>query len=107
MINYDFLFDYDNADNSYRKCVQYILFLKEHNKYYIGATNSPVGRLEEHEKDKDMHTMYVLCKVLTLAKAKSLETKLIHRFDNKESMNQSGGGEGIVDGINYIYILFK
>ena len=107
MINYDFLFDYDNVDDSYRQCVQDILFLKGHKKYYIGATNNPDMRLQEHENDKDMHNMFVLCRVFTLAKAKLLETKLIHRFDNKESMNQSGGGEGLTEGINYIYILFK
>lgn len=107
MINYDFSRDYVDAKNSYNHCVDAIMHLKGYKQYYIGATNSPSERLKEHEIDKDMHTMYVLCNVPTLAKTKSLETKLIRRFDNKECINQSGGGEGLTEGTNYIYILFK
>ena len=55
--------------------------------------------------------MIVLCKCPTKCKTESLEKKLIKRFNSdsiyNKCINQTGGGEGLKDGVNYIYVLFN
>jgi len=107
MLCTSYLLNYTDIDESYKKCVDIIMYLKGHRLYYIGATNNPEQRLLQHIEEKNMHNMYLLCRVPTQSKTKSLESKLIKRFDNRECINQAGGGEGITEGENYIYILFN
>ena len=51
--------------------------------------------------------MYVLCTVQTKNKTERLEKRLIENSRTKYMLNspQSGGGEGLTEGINYIYIM--
>lgn len=39
------------------------------------------------------------------AKNKRIKNDIV--FDNEENIIQGGGGEGIIEGINYIYVLFN
>lgn len=76
--------------------------------FYIGVTNNPKLRLDEHIEEKEMSHMYVLCHVRGNQNAKDLESNLIaHYFNNKYCMNQTAiGGGGIVGDNNYIYLLY-
>lgn len=107
MIHDEFLKDYENAKISYKYCVDKILELKKYKKFYVGVTHDPKIRLKEHAKEHAMSHMYLLCKVPTKSKTKRLEQKLIKRFNTKMNINQSGGGEGITEEVNYIYVLFN
>lgn len=108
MIDESHCIEFTNTNDSYRDCVEFILRLKRNRNFYIGATNDPKDRLDEHIRTKGMKMMYLLCKNIPgIDKTKKLEQKLIKRFINKKHcMNQSGGGEGLTDMYNYIYILF-
>lgn len=100
--------DFSNLTDSYRHCCKTILELKNQRKFYIGATENPIKRLSDHKEDKDMHKMYLLCYVKSGNKAKKLEQKVIGRFLGKKNCkNESKGGEGLNDGPNFIYVLFK
>lgn len=117
-VEYSLMVDYDNSKTFYKYCVECIKSIKNKKMFYIGATSNCENRVLEHKKDKNMQTMMVLCKVPTKNKTSKLESKLIKRFASKllqnivkydESGNiiQDGGGNGLIDGINYIYVLFK
>jgi len=115
-VNKDHLEDYNNSKESYKHCTTKIRELKKSKKFYVGATHDPEGRLEDHVQNKKMKTMYLLCKTKTKKQAESLEQKLVKVFgnlktnvdyDEETKTGQSGGGEGLNDGENYIYILFK
>ena len=55
---------------------------------------------------KKMESMYLLCKVSSKEATINLEQALIEEFKSSPRIkNQSGGGEGLSDGINYIYLL--
>ena len=99
--------EYDNAKMSYNYCVSKIMEYKKNKEFYIGATHEPVERLNTHYNEKGIKNMYLLCKVPTRSKTIKLEQKLIDRFNTKKSLNQGGGGEGIRDDINYIYLLLR
>lgn len=109
--NYTYLIDYTDLKKSYNYCRDIIVKLKKSKKFYIGCTENPQDRLNDHYNEKKMKTMYVLCKIENRKKAISLEKKLIKKFKkNKKTnkcVNQSGGGEGITEEINYIYVLFR
>jgi predicted GIY-YIG superfamily endonuclease len=103
--NYANMVGYSDAKTAYRHCREKIILLKKNKPFYIGATNNPDDRLKQHINN-NMSTMHVLCKVPTKIKTENLEKKLIKNSHTKLMINQSGGGEGLNDGINYIYILF-
>lgn len=58
-----------------------------------------------------MKHMYLLTKTKNKTQAETRENKLIDRFkregNSSECINQTCGGEGIVEGENYIYLLLK
>jgi len=105
MVDRTFLKDYETSIKSYRHCTTIIQEQKKSKKFYIGATQNPDKRLTEHVAEKNMKNMYLLCKVPTKYKTEKLEQKLIKRFNTDHCINQTGGGEGIEEGINYIYLL--
>jgi len=98
-------------------CKSKIIQLKGDQIFYIGATNNPDARLREHFMNKHMTQMYVLCAVSNLNVASYLESTLIRLFCKDENilnvcLNKNGnynltGGEGLVDGTNYIYLLMN
>ena len=52
--------------------------------------------------------MYVLCKLYNRNITIRLEDDLIYRFNIAKNVNEDqNGGAGIVNEINYIYVLFK
>lgn len=107
MINYDYCNEFTNVNDSYQDCVAKIMKLKHSKKFYIGATNDPRDRLLDHINKKKMEMMYVLCKNIPgKDKPIKLEKQLIERFKIQKNLNQTGGGEGIVDDYNFVYILF-
>lgn len=115
-VNKEHLFDYTDAKESYKHCTTKIRELKKSKKFYVGATSDPEGRLEDHTQNKKMKSMYLLCKTKTKRQAESLEKKLIKVFgslktnvdyDEKTKTGQTGGGEGLKDGENYVYLLFR
>ena len=107
--------DYDDEDNNFKHCVEKIKELKKKNDFYIGATHIPKIRVKQHNDEKKMASMHLLCKVSGKTKTINLEKKLIKHFskykkiknciDKDENGNLKGGGEGIIAGINYIYVL--
>lgn len=108
MINRENIELFSNLKDSYRHCCKTILELKKSKKFYIGATENPDERLGDHEEGKGMHKMYLLCYVKNGNKARKLEQKVIGRFLGKKNCkNESKGGEGLNDGPNFIYVLFK
>lgn len=108
--NDTYMVDYTNIDETYKYCVDKIMEIKNSKYFYIGATQYPNKRLKQHIDEKKMKTMFLLVKTFTEKQAERLEKKLIYRFNkdgkSNKSINQSGGSEGIKDGVNYIYILF-
>lgn len=116
-IDYTNCEDFRNLSQTYEHCRDTIQLLRGYENFYIGATNSPYLRCQQHIEDKGMGTMYVLCKTKTKNQAKLLENKLISRFRNSPfiqnaiNYNEYGqliqtGGFGLVEGENYIYVLF-
>lgn len=76
-------------------------------------------RVTKHKDEKNMKTMYLLCILPNKAQTIALEKNLIEKFSNdvklvnKIQFNifgqivQGAGGEGITEGKNFIYVLFK
>lgn len=110
-INRDYETDYTNIKDTYKVCVNTILKLKGQKRYYIGGTKDVEQRLNDYMLQKKMKNMYILARYLTKNQAINLEQKLIKRFNSENKtnkcLNQSGGGEGIDEGNNCVYILFK
>ena len=117
-VNNQLLTEFNDLQSAYKYCKQKIIELKGSKKFYIGATNDPEKRCDDHEREKGMKTMYLLCQTQTKHDAKMLEKKLVKKFkDNIHIMNVINydsegkpilnGGLGLVEGINYIYVLFK
>lgn len=96
-------------------CKSKIIQLKGDQNFYIGATNNPDARVRDHFMNKHMSQMYVLCAVSNLDVASYLESTLIRLFCKDDNilnvcLNKNGnynltGGEGLVEGTNYIYLL--
>jgi len=107
----DYQVRYTNKKDTYRHCVNIILKLKKFKQHYIGATKDEQDRLENHIKVKNMKNMFVLVTNVEKEQAIELERLLIKRFKSESKtnrcINQGGGGEGIVEGENSIYILFR
>jgi predicted GIY-YIG superfamily endonuclease len=103
--------EFSNINDTYRECVKNIIQLKKTRLHYIGATNNPEERIDRHIEEKKMKNMYLLTKTRNKIQAEKLEKKLIERFkresNSNKCINQSGGGEGIIEGENYIYLLLK
>ena len=110
--------DYIDLYQSYKHCRDTIQQLKRHKKFYIGATNNPFLRDQQHIEEKGMGTMVVLCKTETKNEAKKLENKLIYRFRKNKRIQNSiqydeygkliqTGGLGLVEGENYVYVLLR
>jgi hypothetical protein len=104
-----FLKPFTNLKDSYNHCVKTIISIKRKRQFYIGATAWPKFRVEDHKKsEKKMEHMVLLCQVPTLKMSKEMETKVIKRFVGKKfNINKSEGGEGLVNELNYIYVLFR
>ena len=107
MCNSDNLINYTDMKSSYKHCVDNIVKIKKNKPFYIGATSNPDERLNDQTENRNMKTMYTLCKVPNKNKTISLEQKLIKRFNIKKCLNKGEGVEGIEDGENYIYVLFN
>ena len=107
----DVVIDYLNAQHAYDHCRDIILKNKGQKKFYVGATKDLDERAKDHLDEKGMTNMIVLCKCPTKCKTESLEKKLIKRFNSdsiyNKCINQTGGGERLKDGVNYIYVLFN
>lgn len=110
-VNYEHETVYTNIKDTRRACIKSILKLKGEKKYYIGATKDVEQRLNEHMIEKKMKNMYILVRNITKNQAVKLEKQLIQRFNSESKtnkcINHSGGGEGIDEGNNCVYILFK
>lgn len=106
-----YFIEFSNINDTYRECVKNIIQLKKTRLHYIGATINPEERIERHIEEKKMKNMYLLTKTENKLQAEKLEKKLIERFKRESNtnkcINQKGGGEGIVEGENYIYLLLK
>jgi hypothetical protein len=96
-----------NSDYNYKYCKNKILELKKKQiPFYIGITKQPFVRIFNHYNDKNATKMHILCKLPTKYQAEILEKKLIKYFQrNTYLYNQGGGGEGIINGENYLYLL--
>lgn len=75
---YDHMIRSRRVDEAYKHCKSTIRSIQGDKIYYIGATNDPERRLDEHISDKGLWNMYVLCELPT--KAKSVEKHLIKVF---------------------------
>jgi len=118
-INKSYEVIYTTKKEARKHAIDKIMELKKYKKFYIGATSNPEERLLEHISDKKMNTMYILCRTPTKHKTKILEKSLIKRFyklknnindvklDQNGNIIQGGGGEGITEDTNYIYVLFR
>lgn len=105
------------SEDVVKYCSDKITELKGNQKFYIGATCNPDARLREHFMNKYMTQMHVLCIVKNLKVAEFLESTLIRTFCKDENilnvcLTRNGnynwtGGEGLVDGKNYIYLLMR
>jgi hypothetical protein len=104
--NYSYYKEFNTRHEMYTHCVEIIIKLKNNKKFYIGITYNPTDRLKDHIEEKNMKIMHVLTKTKTKDQTLKLEQELIERFDIKNNINQSGGGEGIEYDENYIYVLF-
>lgn len=105
------LFQFTTFDDSFNKCKNRIDALKsfiltENKLYYIGATNNPQRRLEEHTRDDNMNTMYVLCENINKNNTEKLEERLIQECASELCINKIAECRGITDNDNFIYILF-
>ena len=106
MINYDHSVEFINTEKSFRDSVREISKFDDNTEFYIGATCNVHNRWIQHIKEKGICIMFVIChNIPTKNETKLLEQKLIKKFKSK-CLNQTGGGEGIIDAINCIYILF-
>jgi ribonuclease HIII len=108
--NQNYLTDFTNIKDSRKYCIDKIIELKKTKKFYIGATHDPNERLKDHKNEKKMKHMFLLLELQNRDDTITMEKILINRFSkNKRILNdiQGGGGEGLIEGINYIYILFK
>ena len=58
--------------------------------------------------DKNLENMYLICVCRGKDLAQSLEIKLIKKYGKyNKNINKTGGGERIVDGYNYVYVLIE
>ncbi|AYV76524.1 MAG: hypothetical protein Terrestrivirus8_17 [Terrestrivirus sp.] len=117
-VNNQLLTEFNDLQSAYKYCKQKIIELKGSKFFYIGGSHDPEKRCADHKIEKGMETMYLLCKTQTKHDAKMLEKKLVKRFkDNIHIVNTIkydnegkpilNGGFGLIEGINYIYVLFK
>lgn len=101
------------------KMVNLLIGLFEDNyNFYIGATNNPNRRYEEHiqeNKYKNIHHMVVLGNFNTVERTQFYEKYLIDKYGNHlnnikkvlgYSNGQMGGGEGYDENTTKIYLLF-
>ena len=107
MIDDTYLEEFNLHTDRYRHCVKKILNLKNKQNFYIGITNDPNDRINEHIYEKNMSTMYLLTKTYTKLKCIKLEQALIKRFKQPKNINQDGEDGGVKYKENYIYILFE
>lgn len=107
-----------NLNNLKIECKEKIRYLKntdyKNKLFYIGATSNYNDRMLQHYNEKNMTTMFVLSQLPTKYKTESVEKELIKVF-GKLKLNynnyinnepQTGGGEGLINGTNYVYITF-
>lgn len=109
MINYEYYIDFENkSEDALKYCKKIILELKKSKLFYVGISINPEERYNDHFEEKKLKNMFVLASVNTKLKAENVEKKLLKRFDIKNNLNISPGGEGIDDGHEkyYIYIMF-
>lgn len=117
-VNYSRIKKYTNFNEMYTHCRNHILYFCIRQKYiYIGVTNSPKLRCKQHLEDKGMYKMKILCETQNKVQASELEEELIYNFSdyyklrNNIGVKKDGelilrGGVGLVEGVNYIYVLF-
>lgn len=80
--------------------------------FYIGGTNDPDRRRREHLRNKGLWRMYPLVRTYKTL-AKKIEDNLISIYKNnpnnyhmiKDNSPQFGGVRGLLNGINYVYII--
>jgi len=93
-------------EEDFKTTVEKVKNIAKFNDFYIGTTTNVEKRLEQHEKNKELSKMQVICICYGKKIAKDIEKYLILQVENyKHKLNQSGGGEGIKDGFNFIYIM--
>ena len=75
-------------------------------EFYIGTTTQPENRILKHKKEKNLNTMHLVCLCYGKETASYIEKQLIERFNKfKYIENQTGGGEGVREGWNFIYVM--
>src|SRR5271165_6412778 len=80
-VNYSRSKDYTNLEEMFTHCKNHIVnLLYIHAYVYIGATNSPELRCQQHLEEKGMYKMKLLCKTQNKAQAKELEEALVNEF---------------------------
>jgi len=104
-----YLKPFTNLKDSYNHCVKTIVALKKARcEFYVGATAWPSYRALDHEDEKDMSSMFLLCEMSDLKTSEQMEKKVIKRFITKKyNINQSEGGEGLKNERNFLYVLLK
>jgi len=109
------LFFYDD-DNSFEKCtneidsiINYKIGRKKYTKvFYIGATSEQEKRAEKHIVDKGLKHMHLICFCFGKNKTTDIEKALIKYYKLEYPvtiLNIKGGGEGLTDKWNFIYVL--
>ncbi len=81
----------------------------KYTKFYIGVTSDKQKRLAQHKIEKNMHHMIDLCECKSKDDAINIEKALINEYKKFtkrcENSDLSCGGEGLIEGKNYVYLL--
>jgi len=118
-INGNFIYNYSTSVETKRICKDNFREIKNNIEskkriFYIGATSNLKERMNAHEDEKGLDIMYVLCETTKKENAERIEKELIEKFGKlKNNLRytfygepQIGGGEGLIDGVNYVYVAF-
>jgi hypothetical protein len=71
---------------------------------YIGGTHEPNQRYDDHEESKVFDAMHIICICDGKYNTEILEKRLIKHYNPPNNKNVGGGG--LLDKVNYIYVLF-
>jgi hypothetical protein len=76
------------------------------NPFYVGATSSPNSRANSHARTKGMSQMHLLCELRNRKDTINLEKRVVQSAKLLPgNLNRGAGGEGVIEGINYLYLL--
>lgn len=105
-INCENVIHYRKPRIDFNICVNNINEIIGRKPFYIGVTQTPVNRFNDHFRQKKLQNMHLICVCQGKKQTMALEKRLIKKFKKRKFIiNQNGGGGGIKDGLNFIYVM--